>query len=73
MMLVLLLFMHLLVVDYIIVIIFCTMFQGVKRTNTKTSESMCAHLDKIATYGTYYPSFENVHWLKIQHRIIYKI
>ena len=24
----------------------------------KTSESMCAYLNKIATWGTYYPSFE---------------
>ena len=35
MMLVLLLFMHLLVVDYIIVILFCTMFQWVKRIDYK--------------------------------------
>ena len=35
MMLVLLFFMHLLVVDYINVILFCTMFQGVKRIDYK--------------------------------------
>ena len=25
-----------------------------------TSESMCAYLDKIATSGTYYPSFDEI-------------
>ena len=40
-----------------------------KTDRLQTSESMCAYLDKIATY---YPSFEGKkNWLKIQDIIIY--
>ena len=46
MMLVLLLFMHLLVVDEIIVILFCTMFKKVKRIDYK-DKRMCQTMDRI--------------------------
>ena len=31
-----------------------------KTDRLQTSESMCTYLDKIATLGTYYPSFEEI-------------
>ena len=62
MILVLLLFMHLLVVDKIIVILFCTMFQGIKRILTKSLRReqlpQIESLYKIVmlTYKSYYNS-----------------
>ena len=48
------------------------MLQGVKRIDTKTSESMRAHPDNITAQRTYYNSFEQKFpWLKIQDIIIY--
>ena len=74
--LVLLLFMHILIVDSIIVILFCTMFQGVKGQTAKKNKKMRVHLDTIVAQRTYnyYPCFEkNIYCLKIQDRIINKI
>ena len=43
-MLVLLLLMHLLVVDYIIVILFCIMFQKVKTDRLQKLQNQCARI-----------------------------
>ena len=56
-MIVLLLFVHLLVVDLIIVIPSCTKFQEIKRIDYKDITTV----------------LKNLHWLKIQDRIIYTI
>ena len=65
MMLVLLLFMDLLVVDLIMVILFCTLFQGVKQIHVH-AYSQNWHIGNIL------PQFKK-NWLKMQGRIIYKI
>ena len=40
---------------------------------TKTSESMCAYLDKMTRREHITPVLMKLHWLKIQDRIIYKM
>ena len=71
-MLVLLLFMHLLVVDKIIVILFCTMFRKVNRL--QRLQNQCARiLTKSPRREHITPVFMKLHLPKIQDRIIYKM
>ena len=73
-MLVLQLFMHLLVVDLIIVILFCTMFQKSKTDRLQRLQNQCARiLTKSPRREHITPVMMILHWLKIQDRIIYKM
>ena len=72
MLVLLLLFMHLLVVDQIIVIIFCTWFQGVKRIDYKDFRTNVRASEQNRRVGNILPQLK-IHWLKIQNKIKYKI
>ena len=73
-MLVLLLFMHLLVVDWIIVIPYCITFPTHKTDRLQRLQNQCARiLTKSPRREHITPVLKSLHWLKIQDRITYKI